>query len=102
MDGYHHGKYCLEAMCEACALYIPNDTAEYAIHTDASKFGIGCVLEQQLPDGSWAPCAFYQKKLEGEPRYGLNVEPLGRTGRSWCLFFAKKPFFSIIFSKMTD
>ena len=52
------------ALCDNCALYIPNDTGEYAIHTDASDFGIGGVLEQQLPDGSWAACAFYSKKLE--------------------------------------
>ena len=41
-----------EALCEKCALYIPNDTGEYAIHPDASDFGIGGVLEQQMPDGS--------------------------------------------------
>ena len=47
-----------EALWAKCALYIPNDTGEYAIHTDASDFSIGGVLEQQLPEDSWAPCAF--------------------------------------------
>ena len=70
-----------EALCEKCALYIPNDTSEYTIHTDASEFGIGGVLEQQLPDGSWAPCAFYPKKLEGQIRYGPEGKALGCTGR---------------------
>ena len=69
-----------EALCEKCALYIPNDTGEYAIYTDASDFGMGGVLEQQLPDGSWAPCAFYSKKLEGQIRYGPEGEALGFTG----------------------
>ena len=41
-----------EALCEKCALYIPNDMGECAIQTDASYFGIGSVLEHQLPDGS--------------------------------------------------
>ena len=50
-----------EALWEKCALYIPNDTDEYAIQIDASDFGIGGVLGQQLPDSSWAPCAFYSK-----------------------------------------
>ena len=43
-----------EALCEKCALYIPNDTGQYAIHVGASDFGIGGVLEQLLRDGSWA------------------------------------------------
>ena len=65
-------------------MYIPNDTGEYAIHTDASEFGIGSVLEQQLPDGSWAPCAFYSKNLEGQIRYGPEGEALGFTRqRAW-------------------
>ena len=68
-----------ETLCEKCALYIPNDTREYAIH-DASDFGLGGVLEQQLPDGSWAPCAFYLTKLEGQIRYGPEVDALGFTG----------------------
>ena len=73
-----------EALCEKCALYIPNDTGEYAIHTDASDFGIDDVLEQQLPDGSWAPCAFYSKKLEGQIRYGPGGEALNFTRqRAW-------------------
>ena len=69
-----------EALCERCALYIPNDTGEYAIH-DASDFGIGGVLQQQLPDGSWAPCVFYSKTLEDEIRYGPEGEALGFTGQ---------------------
>ena len=73
-----------EALFEKCALYIPNDTWEYAIHTDASDFGIGGVLEKPLPDGSWASCAFYSKKLEGRIRYGAEGEALGSTGqRAW-------------------
>ena len=43
-----------EALWKKCALYIPNDTSEYAIRTDASDFGICGVLEQPTPDGSWA------------------------------------------------
>ena len=35
-----------EALCEKCALYIPNDTGEYSIHTDASDFGIGGVCAE--------------------------------------------------------
>ena len=70
-----------EALCEKCALYIPNDTGEYAIHTDASDFGIGRVLEQQLPNGTLAPCAFYSKRLEGQMRYGPEGEDLGFTGQ---------------------
>ena len=69
-----------EALCEKCALYIPNDTDEYAIHTDASDFGIGGVLEQQLPDGSWAPWAFNSKKLIGEICYDPEGDVLGFTG----------------------
>ena len=41
-----------EARCQKCVLYIPNDTGEYAVHTDASDFGIGGVLEQPSPGGS--------------------------------------------------
>ena len=48
-----------EAVCEKRASYIPNDRGEYAIHTDASDFGIGRVLEQQTPDCSWGLCALY-------------------------------------------
>ena len=70
-----------EALCERCALYIPNDTGEYAIHTDASDFGIGGVLEQQLPGGSWAPCAFYSNKLEGQIQYDPEGKALGFTGQ---------------------
>ena len=41
-------------------------------------------MEQQISHGSWAPCAFYCKKLEGKTRYGPNGEPLGLTGpRAW-------------------
>ena len=65
-------------------LYIPNDSDEYAVHTDVSDFGIGGVLEQQLPDGSWAPCAFYSKKLEGQIWYCPEGEALGFTWqRAW-------------------
>ena len=72
------------ALCEKCALYISNDTGEYALHTDASDSGIGGVLEQQLPDGSWATCAFYSQNLEGQIRYGPEGEALGFTGqRAW-------------------
>ena len=75
-----------EALCEKCALYIPNDTGEYAIYSDASDFGIGGVLEQRLPDGSWAPCAFYSKKLEGQIWYYPEGEALGITGqRAWSM-----------------
>ena len=73
-----------EALCEKCALYIPNDTGEYAIHTDAWDFGIGGVLEQQLPDGTWAPCALYSKTLEGQMRYCPEGKAFGFTGqRAW-------------------
>ena len=73
-----------EALCGKCALYIPNDTGEYAIHTDASDLGIRGVLEQPSPDGSWAPCAFYSKKLESQIRYGPEGGALGFTGqRAW-------------------
>ena len=71
-----------EALCKKCALYIPDDTGEYAIHTDASEFVIGGVLEHQLPDGSWPPCAFYSKGLEARVRYGPEGEALGFTGQS--------------------
>ena len=70
-----------EALCEKCALYIPNDTGEYAIHADASVLVIGGVLKQQLPDGSWAPCTFYSTKLEGQIWYCPKGEALGFTGR---------------------
>ena len=71
-------------LCEKCALYIPNDTGEYAIHTDASYSGIGGVLPQQLPDGSRALCAFYSKKLEGQICYAPEGGALGFAGqRAW-------------------
>ena len=53
----------------------------YAIHTDALDFHISSLLEQQLFDGSWAPCAFYSQKLEGEIRYGPEGEALCSTGQ---------------------
>ena len=73
-----------EALCHQCGVYIPNDTGEYAIHTDTSDCGIGGVLEQQLAGGSWAPCAFYSKSLEGKIWYGSEGKALGFTGqRAW-------------------
>ena len=66
-----------EALCDRCALYFPNHAGEYGIHTDASDFGIGGVLEQQLPDGSWASCALHSKKLESQIWYGPEGEALG-------------------------
>ena len=84
-----------EALCEKCALYIPNDTEEYAIHTDASEFGIGGVFQQQLLDGSWAPCALYSKKLEGQTRYGPNGEPLGLTGQ-WAWSVREKETYALV------
>ena len=70
-----------EVLCEKSALYIPNDTGEYVIHTHASDFGIGGVLQQRLPDGSWAPCAIYWKALKGQIRYGTEGKGLGFTGQ---------------------
>ena len=75
-----------EALCKKCALYILNDTGECAIHTDASDFGIGGVLEQQLPDSSSALCAFYSKNSEGQIWYGPEGEALGFTRqRAWSM-----------------
>ena len=44
------------------------------------------MLEQQLPDKCWAPCAFYSKKPDGQIRYGPGGGALGFTGqRAWSL-----------------
>ena len=51
-------------ICEQTALYIPTADGEFAIHVDASVFGVGAVLEQQNEQGQWVPCAFFSRKLE--------------------------------------
>ena len=45
-------------------MYIPSAVREYAIHVDASDFGVGAVLEQQDEHGQWVPCAFFSRRLE--------------------------------------
>ena len=62
-----------DAICEKTALYIPSADGEYAIHVDASDFGVGAVLEQQDEHGQWVPCAFFSRKLEkGQRVWGVR------------------------------
>ena len=62
-----------DAICEKTALYIPTADGEYAIHVDASDFGVGAVLEQQNEQGQGVPCAFFSRKLEkGQRLWGVR------------------------------
>ena len=62
-----------DAICENTALYIPTADGEYAIHVDASDFGVRAVLEQQNEQGQWVPCAFFSRKLEkGQGLWGVQ------------------------------
>ena len=51
-----------EALAVATLLHHPRPSAPLAVTTDASKYAIGGVLEQQGPNG-WEPLSFYSAKL---------------------------------------
>ena len=52
-----------EALAVATLLHHPRPNAPLALTTDASKFAIGGVLEQEGPNG-WEPLSFYSAKLQ--------------------------------------
>ena len=52
------------ALCEAATLHVPNFDRPFYLRTDASKYAIGAVLEQQdLETGAHYPLAFWSRKL---------------------------------------
>ena len=62
-----------DSICEKTALYISLADGEYAIHVDASDFGVGAVLEQQDEKCQWVPCAFFSRRLEkGQRDWGVR------------------------------
>ena len=75
-----------EAICEKTALYIPTADGEYAIHVDASDFGVGAVLEQQNEQGQWVPLRFFQSQA------GKGTAIVGSSGKRdiWVGFMSLK------------
>jgi hypothetical protein len=60
-----------EALAADTCLKIPEQGKPYRVTTDASNIALGGVLEQQVADDSWAPVAFFSRKLndKGEQNY---------------------------------
>ena len=57
------------ALSRATLLTHPRTDVPLCLHTDASDFGVGAVL-QQFIDGEWKPISFFSKRLRGaETRY---------------------------------
>ncbi len=66
-SAFNRAKLLLSAVPE---LVHPQPNAAISLSVDASDTHIGSVLQQQLRDKSWAPLAFFSKKLsETEKRY---------------------------------
>ena len=72
------------SLCEAFSLYIASDQGSFAIDTDASDHGIGAVWEQKDDQGTWRPCAFLSRKIQGSVKHDAGRNVLGNMGqRAW-------------------
>ena len=79
-SAFHHAKDLLASVPE---LVHPCPGAQIFLAVDASDSHVGSVL-QQLLDGSWAPLAFFSKKLSvAEQKYSAFDREL-----LCCLFFS--------------
>ena len=54
-----------DSLVDAVNLYIPSPEGRWRIFTDAGDYAVGGTLEQEQPDGSFHPVAFFSKKLQG-------------------------------------
>ncbi len=58
-------------------LALPDPSLPFVVHTDASGFAIGAVLQQKQADGTLRPLAFLSKKmLDAETRYPTHEQEL--------------------------
>lgn len=56
-------KILKQKLSSSPVLLTPNMSKPFKIETDASDYGIGCVLSQKDSTGNWRPIAFESKKL---------------------------------------
>lgn len=50
-----------DALINAPVLLAPDSSKDYLLHTDASKFAIGAILQQQDKDNNYRPVAYYSR-----------------------------------------
>ena len=60
----------------APVLVLPDPTLPYVLHTDASGFAIGAVLQQDQGEGLQPVAYFSQKMLDAETRYPVHEQEL--------------------------
>jgi len=64
-----------DALINAPVLLAPDSSKDYLLHTDASKFAIGAILQQQDKDNNYRPVAYYSRTLNPAQR---NYSPTDR------------------------
>ena len=60
--GFEAGKQAL--VSDDVFIHIPVPGGAYRMHTDASDFAVGTVLEQEIPPGMWKVIAYFSRKLQ--------------------------------------
>ena len=70
-----------DALCSTPVLALFDPSKETLVSADASSFGLGAVLKQKQPCGSWRPVAYISKAMnDTEQRYAqIEKEALALT-----------------------
>ena len=66
-----------DSLVDAVNLYIPSPEGKWRIFTDSIDYAVGGTLEQEQPDRSFHPVAFFSKKLQ---RTGTGHGAQGQLG----------------------
>ena len=85
-----------------CVLLLPQFDKPFKLETDASNYGIGAVLSQQVPEtGEWKPVAYFAKHLsKAERNYSASERELLAVVKS--IEFFKQYLYGQIFTVVTD
>lgn len=57
-----------QLLISAPILIHPNQDLPFIVETDASDYGLGCVLSQANNEGFWQPCAYYSRSFSPAER----------------------------------
>ena len=63
-EAFHH---LCNVLCNVCVLTVPTSSDTFTLHTDASLFGVGAVLNV-ICSGEELPVAYYASNSEGRRR----------------------------------
>jgi len=61
-------------ICNAIVLAYPNYSRPFMLRTDASDYGLGCVINQKAVDGSDRPIAFASRSLSSVEKNYYSTE----------------------------